>query len=189
MQLMKQPNRWSCLTTSFAMVLNITYDELIKEIGHDGSKLMWPDLPDPMCRQSFHIQELILCCYRRGLAVIPFEIYPIAGPSPHPQIREIESLLSKSIIKKSITVTELKRLLAMIKGLNDNVYKVLYPEDNEKIFDQLLSYNKGVMTGESLLGGAHAVAWDGKMIYDPSGVIRPIQEFIVDTFYMIRELK
>jgi len=78
MQLIVQPNRWSCLPTSFAMALDCKVDELIEEIGHDGSEIIYPDASEPLNRRSFHTQELIDCAIKRFHAVVPIEIIPVS---------------------------------------------------------------------------------------------------------------
>lgn len=77
MILQRKPSRWSCLPVSFAMALGIAVEDIFKELGHDGSLMWWPDLPEPMCRRGFHIQELIEVALRRGFAVTPFELAPV----------------------------------------------------------------------------------------------------------------
>ena len=64
----------NCLAKAFSIALDIPYDDLIKEIGHDGSKKIWPTLPEPMCYQSFHPGELIIIAFRHGFTVTPFEV-------------------------------------------------------------------------------------------------------------------
>jgi hypothetical protein len=76
MRLQRKPERWMCLVTSFAMALDIPVAEIIREIGHDGSQILWPALPEPMCRRGFHPQELIDVCRARGYAVTNIEACP-----------------------------------------------------------------------------------------------------------------
>lgn len=52
-----QPNPWSCLPTAFATATHIKVEDLIQKIGHDGSEIVFPKLPDPLCRRAFHPQE------------------------------------------------------------------------------------------------------------------------------------
>lgn len=54
------------MLASFAMVLKAPMQELINEIGHDGSELWWPDLNPPLCHRGFHIQEFLDVCMKRG---------------------------------------------------------------------------------------------------------------------------
>ena len=63
------------------MALDVPVAELIESIGHDGSEIIWPDLPDPMCRRGFHSQELIEECLRRGRSCTPIEWYPSIAPA------------------------------------------------------------------------------------------------------------
>ncbi len=54
-----QPNRWSCLPTSLAMVLKVRVRVIFELLGHDGSEILWPDLPEPQKRRSFSLQEMV----------------------------------------------------------------------------------------------------------------------------------
>jgi hypothetical protein len=71
-----KPNRWSCLVTAFAMALDIPVAELIRLVGHDGSEIVNPELPEPGCRRGFHIQEMIEACWSQGHSVTPIEVFP-----------------------------------------------------------------------------------------------------------------
>lgn len=56
--IVRSPNRWSCLPAAFAMAMNTELSTLIDLIGHDGSDII-NDYPEPYCRRSFHIQEIL----------------------------------------------------------------------------------------------------------------------------------
>ena len=71
-----KPNQWSCSVTAFAMALRFPVQQLIEELGHDGSEIIFPDLPEPMCRRGFHAQELILAAWRHDFACTPLELFP-----------------------------------------------------------------------------------------------------------------
>ena len=75
------PNRWSCLPTSFAIVLDIPVSEMIERIGHDGSQLAFPTLREPECRRGFHIQECIDVALSLGVSVTPIEAFPRHAPA------------------------------------------------------------------------------------------------------------
>lgn len=70
MNLLLQPNSWSCLPTAFAMCIDRTPKDIFDWLEHDGSKIIWPELPDPECRQGFTIEE----CIHYAIADL---IYPI----------------------------------------------------------------------------------------------------------------
>jgi hypothetical protein len=57
----KQPNNWSCLVTAFAIICELPVEELIKRIGHDGSKVV---AISPPYECGFHIQEIIDVLYK-----------------------------------------------------------------------------------------------------------------------------
>lgn len=58
-----QPNAWSCLATAYAICLNVPVEDIFKFLEHDGSEIIYPKVPEPYCRRSFHPQELMDYCY------------------------------------------------------------------------------------------------------------------------------
>ena len=82
MRLLRKPERWMCLPASFAMVLGLPLSVIFDEIGHDGSQIVKPELPEPMCRRGFHPQELIHLCLNHGHAATRVELYPVLCSSP-----------------------------------------------------------------------------------------------------------
>lgn len=80
MNLQLSPNNWSCLATSFAMILGLPVSKVIEMVGHDGSEIVFPDQPEPSCRRSFHIQELIDVCMSMLVTVTEIQRVPCMGP-------------------------------------------------------------------------------------------------------------
>ena len=80
MKLIKNSNNWSCMAASAAMVLDIKIKDLFKKIGHDGSEIMFPDLPEPGRRRGFSIQEIIPVAIDMGYSVTPIETRPCSTP-------------------------------------------------------------------------------------------------------------
>ncbi len=76
MKLIRQPNAWSCTIASAAMVMGTSIEELIEEIGHDGSAIINPDFKSPGNRKGFHIQEIIDAAWSRGYTVTPIDAVP-----------------------------------------------------------------------------------------------------------------
>lgn len=76
----RSPNRWSCLPTSLAMCLDVPVAELIAKLGHDGSEILWPELPEPTRRQGFHVEELAYVC--REYSVVLACYVPCFGYNP-----------------------------------------------------------------------------------------------------------
>ena len=77
-----QPNRWTCLPTSFAMACDCSLEKILEIIGHDGSEIAHPDLDEPYRRRSFHIQECIWAAAQLGFSITPFECYPQLAAMP-----------------------------------------------------------------------------------------------------------
>jgi hypothetical protein len=66
---------------AFAMALDMPIADLLATIGHDGSEIVFPNLPEPLCRRCFHVQELIQVALARGFAVTPVELFPVLQPA------------------------------------------------------------------------------------------------------------
>jgi hypothetical protein len=81
MRLQRNPNRWSCLPTAFAIALDVPVAEVIKRIGHDGSEVAFRGQREPNCRRGFHIQECIEVALSLGIAVTPVEAFPRHAPA------------------------------------------------------------------------------------------------------------
>ena len=73
MRLQQSPIRGTCLPTSFAMAMGIPVADIFAALGHDGSEVLWPDLPEPTCQRGFHVQELIRLAVKCGWSVTPIE--------------------------------------------------------------------------------------------------------------------
>jgi len=74
MLIQRQPNRWSCFPTAFAMLMDIEVKELIEVIGHDGSEIIFPDLPEPYRRRGFDYTETMIACLDFGFVASPLFI-------------------------------------------------------------------------------------------------------------------
>jgi hypothetical protein len=86
MELQQRPEPWMCMPLAFAMALDTPVADLLAAIGHDGSEIVFPNLPEPLCRRCFHIQELIQVALARAFAVTPVELFPVLQPTeggPH----------------------------------------------------------------------------------------------------------
>lgn len=140
---LKVGNGWSCLPCAFAMVLDLTVEEFTELIGHDGSAEPYDALPGQ--KAGFHEQECVEAVQLLGYACTPIEIVPQMMPHPGGPIRPIW-----------FPGTESDR-----------------EENNWRRFKRHLINTYGVITGvkQRASGGVigHAVAWDGKHIYDSRG--------------------
>lgn len=87
MNMIRQPNIWSCTIASLAMVLDTTCEQMISEIGHDGSEVWFPN--DVRPNRGFSLQELIDVGISHGVALVPIDGCPVMGDSKGENIREI----------------------------------------------------------------------------------------------------
>lgn len=79
-----------------ALLLTVFPQKLIAEIGHDGSDIVFPDEPEPLCRRGFYVEEInvvLLKLYNSVLVGMPF---PGSPAGDHPMIFD-GILLGKSI--------------------------------------------------------------------------------------------
>lgn len=58
-----------CVLTAFSSILGIDEKAIIDELGHNGSEIVFPDLPEPLCRRGFDPRELVYYCFKRGINV------------------------------------------------------------------------------------------------------------------------
>jgi hypothetical protein len=63
------------------MAMDITVSHFEGVIGHDGSQIVFPELPEPQCRRGYHISEAVWVANCCGYSATPFELYPQIGPS------------------------------------------------------------------------------------------------------------
>lgn len=112
MKLQRQPNSWSCLPTSLAIVLDIPVAEIFEEIGHDGSEKVWPNLPEPFCRRCFHLQEIVEVAYNNGFLSVLVEPIPQSCPpmdvQPYTLLGFEELVLAKMAKHKGILMGTVK---------------------------------------------------------------------------------
>ena len=72
----KQPNPWSCYPAAVSMLTGIPIEELIEEIGHDGSKVIDPSIKVPANREAFIGCEMALALLNFGWAIVPIYAAP-----------------------------------------------------------------------------------------------------------------
>jgi len=141
MRLQTKPNPWSCVGSAFAMVLDISTADFFGLVGHDGSQIAFPMLPDPTARRGLHIQECIAACVKLGYAVTPIELFPVIRPT-------------------SANGHEPCQNLVVVFGEDESA--------NWRRFEHTIRTSTGVLEG---IGRRclHAVAYYHGMIFDPDG--------------------
>lgn len=58
MELIKQPNNWTCAAACVCMATGTTLADLYEHCGHDGSQNVAPTIKRPMGKRCFSFQEL-----------------------------------------------------------------------------------------------------------------------------------
>ncbi len=97
-----EPQPWSCLPIAVATALDIPFADLIKQIGHDGSELVYND---KTMQRSFHVQECIDVATNMGVACVPIECHYALTPNgleryiigtEEEQLKRFQSYLDKT---------------------------------------------------------------------------------------------
>ncbi len=71
MLIQKQPNRWTCMVTAVASVIDMPVKEFLTHFKHDGSTIMFPRHMNK--HQGFHMQEILEALILLGWGMISFE--------------------------------------------------------------------------------------------------------------------
>lgn len=62
------------------MVVGASVEEVLFCLGHDGSKILWPSLGEPLQRKAFHIEELQYVAFDMHWCLVPY--YPAVNYCP-----------------------------------------------------------------------------------------------------------
>lgn len=58
------------------MVIDVPVKTIVDAIGHDGSEIIAPQLPEPRCRRAYHIDELTVAALGFGYALVQLDAHP-----------------------------------------------------------------------------------------------------------------
>lgn len=75
------------------MVIDVPMEIVCDMLGHDGSSILWPDLPEPLCRRGFHIEELQYVALSYESILVPY--LPAFEYSPNGQGKPVEINLTR----------------------------------------------------------------------------------------------
>jgi len=156
-------NSWSCLPASFSMACGISFHDFIDLLGHDGDSRPYKDKSK---RRGFHFQECIEIAWKMGFSCTPIERYPA--------------------LMHSYGDTEVCPIFFGNSDTDNLVRFVQYLSEAKRgIFEGLRTRNNGSYAG-------HAAAWDGKLVYDPSGTTYLFEEsknnnFNIHTLWILTE--
>lgn len=102
---------WSCLVDSFSIVTNIPTTRFLETIGHDGSEIIEPTLPEPFCRRSFHITEVITFLWEQNIKVVQFDCIPRI------QVHFSSNIYTLNTVNGKTHDERLSQLLSTTKGV------------------------------------------------------------------------
>jgi len=173
-----QPNRWSCLPTAFAMAMGEPVKDIMDYLGHDGSEIIWPDLPEPKCRRAFHPQEIVMFAFMRGWAAIHFEL------NPQSVIIDLEEEFMR--ITDGLVNSDYMVALNTVEKIKSGIYTTVV---DIQALERLIIANRGVLVGTTNNGRDHAVAWECQKIYDPNGTTYPVEQFTIREFFILKKFR
>jgi len=175
MRLLKQPNRWSCLPTAIAMLINKSVDDVIRAVGHDGSEIIWPELPEPNNRRSFHPQEMYPLIIENGYLVTVFDKTPFLANSPEQAFMELGFGINNH--------EPYDRLTELYERLKGRMLEI----NQDLVIDKFMEHCNGVLIGLGVARTPHAVAWnaDEGLIYDPNGTVVRRNVFIIEKYMLL----
>jgi hypothetical protein len=71
--IVEAPNLWSCMPAAFATVTGVPIEKILISIGHDGSTIVFPDLPEPLNHRGFIGQEMCRALLEYGFCFATFD--------------------------------------------------------------------------------------------------------------------
>lgn len=86
MKLITQPNSWSCLATSFAMVAGTSVEDVDSFVPYDSSEILYPELPSNINRRGHGLNHMLHYMLVRGFAVTPLIRNLTQGPAGYSEI-------------------------------------------------------------------------------------------------------
>lgn len=67
---------YQCVAASFAMVMDITIEEVFELVGHNGLDKILDGIPVPACYRGFHPQEFVDLMLDEGYSLTMIELDP-----------------------------------------------------------------------------------------------------------------
>lgn len=190
MNLLNQDGKPMCMIYSAAMALGITPEEIIKEIGHDGTEIKWPSMTGNNRLRGVSIQEIIDLALKRNIALVCLDAYPHNSPS----VATTDSLFKTFLMRISrihnigVLRLEIQKVVDLIRQLPEPS-PVFSEEEAAKRFKANIEGKTAILLGEKIPGIQHVVAWDGFKCYDPNGFNYPLEEFMIKEAWIVFKIK
>lgn len=124
---MNQP--WSCYLDAVVKLTGIDEKELLVDIGHDGSEVIWPEREPPYCYRGFNPNHMAMVLLRYGWAVVSVQI-PIA------QFGEPEAINWRDEVLGNYRVILLSSSHAVAFDKNE---EIIIPKDFDLLFIQIVT--------------------------------------------------
>jgi hypothetical protein len=113
------------------MATESTLEHYIEKLGHDGSELWWPDIPDPYGRRCFDVQECANVAFKLGYFVHEIRnSYAYGPPDREPRKIEVNPKFLENMMFEGQGI-----LLVTPKYNDQNSHCVAW--DRKEVFDPL----------------------------------------------------
>lgn len=137
------------MATSFAMVLDVSVDDVFNYTGHDGSAIAFPSLVDPHCRRGHTTYEMVQYALTKGVAVVPFQ--PMYSHVSLVSGEELTVRANPKVIDELFAQTDMVLLGTMQNGSG---HAATWSHEHQTLFDPngvRFSRDKYPMTVELML--------------------------------------
>lgn len=132
-----QPNKWSCLPTAFAMMLDVDVQSIFDWLKHDGSEVWFPEYDHPYDTRSFHIQEMVdyaWVAHRRPVILI--EASPAIQSRDGGTVKQLpipESRMESYLVRDGVLVGENREGKAHAVAWHDGL---IYDPAGDVVYDR-----------------------------------------------------
>lgn len=107
MKHLKKAHQAQCMLYAFAMAFDVNPQDIIRHLRHDGTEVIWPDLPPPKCYRGFHIAEMYHFAMMNDYAIYELPREVITGhDDQHTKEVKIHDYLNYARAYKGVLLTE-----------------------------------------------------------------------------------
>lgn len=110
---------WGCVINSFAYAADIPIQDLLDKVGHDGSQVVFPTLPEPFNRRGFSVGELtrvLLQHYDMAVVTLNRQDYVYNSMSDYPYMVPNSNLIEDYVQCAKYTVSNDRHMCGVRYG-------------------------------------------------------------------------
>jgi len=134
--------QYNCLIVAAARLLKVHPTKLIKEIGHDGKEIFWPEYDDIRKYRAYTLTELQQCFIRRKMLLADIELNSLYTPEPN-------AYTKIKVIKNEYFWVTIAGKKGILYGFHKNVGhaatwdrdRIIQPKEENLIFKDIDLFN------------------------------------------------